>query len=98
MSHRNAQIKRLETDIKAVKRLAEESSRRVRSEASKQLALSQSVHEEKRSQIQESIATLSKQLQERVMNDGEKELELRKVCTSSKDLYKLIAQQKDLIG
>lgn len=91
VSHRNDQIKRLETDIKAVKRLAEENSRRVRSDASKQLAVGRGVHEDRRSQLQEGIAALSKQLQETVINNREKELELRKVCETVKRPVYVIA-------
>ena len=82
MSQRNAQIKRLETDIKTVKKLAEKSSKSVRSEASSQLASSKTTHEEKRDLLQESITTHGKQLQETATSNRESELEMRKVSTT----------------
>ena len=59
--------------------LAEDANRRVRADASKQMAQDEMAHEGKATKLKEDITTLKKSLQEMVASNREKEQELRKV-------------------
>ena len=79
ISKKNAQIKKLKSDIKTVLTLSEDVTRRLHGDAAKQQTNHSEEHRERRGQLQEEIATVKKKLQEVELSNRNKEQDLRKV-------------------
>ena len=79
LSTKNAEIKRLKSNIRSVVNLAEDRNRRVKVDAHNQQMQDKQAHESKANKLKEEIATLKKKLQDQTAEHREKEQELRKV-------------------
>lgn len=88
VSEKNAQIKQLYATIKSVAEQAQDTTRKVRTEAEKQQNQAETTHSNVKSKSEEEIQTLKKQLQDTVAENREKEQETRKVYRFD---YQLIA-------
>lgn len=79
LSKKNAEIKRLKSNIKSVVNLAEDRNRRVKVDAHNQQMQDKQAHDTKANKLREEIATLKKKLQDNTAEHREKEQSLRKV-------------------
>ena len=80
VSEKKSQIYQLRTNIKTVAALAQDTIRKVHSEAEKHQSQAQTTHTNTKTKLEEEIGVLKKQLQETVAENKERELETRKVC------------------
>ena len=79
ISEKKAQINQLCTTIKTVAELAQDKTRKMRTEAEKLQNQAETTHSNVKSKLEEEIGTLKKQLQDTAAEDREKEQEARKV-------------------
>ena len=86
MSEKKAQIQQLQSNIASVSSAAQDTARKVRSEAKRQQTQAENSHSTAKTKLEEEIGSLKKQLQDSVAEDREREQETRKVplgCTVS---------------
>lgn len=79
VEQKNAEIKRLKSNIKALINLADDANRRVKANAHSQEATDKKNHETKTTKLAEDTTAMKKKLAEMVAENKEKEQSLRKV-------------------